>query len=236
MNVSKVLLVEDDELTQILLKSYLEKEFFEMTVARDAARMSQLLKQHQFALIILDLGLPDEDGLVLIRQIRMASDVPILVITSRHDQADRNSALELGADDYMIKPFDPVELVLRLKNILRRTLGRTALPSQSPPASLLQIGRGWSLCLESYSLKGNGGTDQQLTRAEFNILAALARSPGKVLTRAQLLDATAHFGNDPYERTVDVLIGRVRRKLKSADSNLNAIKTVPGIGYMLTIS
>lgn len=121
MSVSQILLVEDDELTQILLKSYLEKESFEISVARNASEMSQLLKQQKFTLIILDLGLPDEDGLVLIRQIRMTSDIPIVVITSRNDQSDRNAALEIGADDYLAKPFDPVELVLRLQNILRRT-------------------------------------------------------------------------------------------------------------------
>lgn len=234
MSKLRVLLAEDDRLTQSLLKSYLEKEGFEICVAGDASEMSLLLKQQDFALLMLDLGLPDEDGLVLIRQIRMVSNLPIVVITSRANQADRNSALELGADDYLTKPFDPTELVLRLQNIIKRATSNGQAGTTS--SKRLPVGMGWNLNLESHSLEDEAGQTISLTGAEFAILAALARVPNRVLTRGQLLDATAHFGNEPSERTVDVLIGRLRRKVAIGNSERVFIKTVSGFGYMLSVS
>lgn len=233
MNVIRVLLVEDDQLTQTLLKSYLEAEKFKVSAAHNGNEMSRMLRHQPFDLIILDLGLPDEDGLVLIRQTRMVSDIPIVVVTSRDDQADRNSALELGADDYLVKPFDPVELVLRLQNILRRT-GRDCRP-QEIQDNKLPVGQGWSVCPDSHSLENDLGENIPLTRAEFDILVALARAPNRVLSRGQLLDATAHFGNDPGERTIDVLVGRLRRKLGVRENDKSTIRTVPGAGYMLPL-
>ncbi len=234
MNGKKVLLVEDDQLTQSLLKSYLEKESFVVSTACDAKEMSRFLKAQQFALLLLDLGLPDEDGLVLIRQIRMVSDIPIVVITSRADQTDRISALEMGADDYLTKPFDPMELVLRVQNIIKRAdrEGRTVKTKNER----LPVGKGWILRLDSHCLLDDTGHTVSLTRAEYDILVALARAPNRVLSRDQLLDATAHFGNEPSERTIDVLIGRLRRKLGTAENNESPIKTISGSGYMLSIS
>jgi len=234
MSGGKVLLVEDDQLTQSLLKSYLEKESFQVSIASNGEEMARQLERQDFALLMLDLGLPDEDGLVLIRQTRMVSDIPIVVITSRTQQADRNSALKMGADDYLIKPFDPMELVLRVQNIIKRT--QNAGPSNNSSSERLAVGNGWSLDLNSHALKSDTKNTINLTRAEFDILAALARSANKVLTRNQLLDATAHFGNEPNDRTVDVLVGRLRRKLDDGDKGNNPIQTVTGLGYMLDIS
>ena len=234
MSVSNVLLVEDDQLTQSLLKSYLEKESFKVSVASNGQEMSKLLERRDFALLILDLGLPDEDGLVLIRQVRMVSDIPIVVITSRSQQDVRNLALELGADDYLTKPFDPMELVLRIQNIIKRTQGN--VPAEKLSIDWLPIGKGWTLDLNSHVLKNDDGNSANLTGAEFDILVALARSPNKVLSRNQLLDATARFGNEPNDRTVDVLIGRLRRKLDNGDKGSSSIQTVTGYGYMLATS
>ena len=226
MSKLDVLLVEDDQMTQSLLKPYLEKENFRVSIASNAREMSAFLIRNNVAALILDLGLPDEDGLVLIRQIRLVSDMPIIVITSRTDRSARYAALEMGADDYISKPFDPVELAMRLQNIIRRS-GRGDSHALRQD-NIFPVSIAWSIDLDSRSLKSNTGELVDLTRAEFDILAALARSPNRVLSRSQLLDSTAHFGNDPSERTIDVLIGRIRRKLDSS-----VIKTVPGYGYML---
>ena len=234
MSADRVLLVEDDQLTQSLLKSYLEKENFQVSVAPSGQEMSRLLERQDFALIMLDLGLPDEDGLVLIRQLRMVSDIPIVVITSRMQRSDRISALEMGADDYLTKPFDPTELVLRVQNIIRR--GRIDRPRGEMTEQRLPVGNGWRLRLDSHSLEQNTGAQVPLTRAEYDLLVALARAPNRVLSRGQLLDTTAHFGNEPGERTIDVIIGRLRRKIGNGDNNDCPIKTVPGYGYMLSVS
>ena len=234
MSGTKVLLVEDDQLTQSLLKSYLEKESFHVSIASNGAEMAKQLQRQDFALLLLDLGLPDEDGLVLIRQTRMVSDIPIVVITSRTQQTDRNSALKMGADDYLTKPFDPMELVLRVQNIIKRS--QNAGTAEHNSSDRLAIGNGWSLDLNGRVLKGDHSNTINLTRAEFDILVALARSPNNVLTRNQLLDATAHFGNEPNDRTVDVLVGRLRRKLDNGDTGNSPIQTVTGVGYMLGVS
>jgi len=230
MGMIRVLLVEDDKLTQSLLKSYLEKESYEVRVAGDGKEMLQHLDRSDFSLLMLDLGLPDEDGLVLIRQIRSVSQIPIVVITSRTNQTDRIAALQMGADDYLTKPFDPIELLLRMQNIIRRSHG--AEPGNSP----LSIGNGSMLVLDSRSVTDRNGNTVPLTRAEYDILVALARAPNRVLSRSQLLDATAHFGNAPGDRTIDVLIGRLRRKLSNQDGKDGQIVTVPGSGYMLSFS
>jgi len=228
-----VLLAEDDLLTQSLLGSYLEKELFIVKAVDNGGEMLKLLGKQNFQLLLLDLGLPDEDGLVLMRQIRMVSKIPIIVITSRTGHPDRISALEMGADDYLTKPFDPLELVLRIKNVLRRT--REVAPEESLPYEQIPIGNGWRLVPQTRSVEDTNGKSISLTRAEYDVLIALARASNRVLTRDQLLDATSHFGNEPNERTIDVLIGRLRRKLDDGENSDDSIKTVTGYGYMLSV-
>jgi two-component system torCAD operon response regulator TorR len=228
----RVLLVEDEELTQNLLKAFLEKEGLEVAVAGSGDEMFDQLDHSRVDLLFLDLGLPDEDGLALLRQIRSVSSLPIIVVTSRTRQPDRLAALELGADDYLSKPFDPQELVLRARNLLGRSAAGAASSIVGRGEQIIEF-RNWRLNMDARSLTDPLGEDVTLTRGEFDILAALAKSPDRVLSRAQLLDATAHLGNEPSDRTVDVLVSRLRRKISRCEIDADLIVTVPGFGYKL---
>lgn len=233
MRAGKVLLVEDEELTRNLLEAYLEKEGYEVHSAATGADMFARLSSQTFDIVFLDLGLPDEDGLVLLRQLRRTSHVPVIVLTSRRDRDSILNALELRADDYLTKPYDPSELALRARNVLERA--RIA-----PDSAVDGLDDSFSFCGVSLNfggrtLVGVDGTEISLTRAEFDVLAALSKAANRVLTRSQLLDATAHFGNEPDERTIDAYVSRLRRKLTSAGVSKpsGVITTVPGIGYKL---
>jgi DNA-binding response OmpR family regulator len=227
MNNKHVLLVEDDELTRNLLKAYLEKEGFSASSASDGQEMIALLDRDSFDLVFLDLNLPDEDGLSLARRLRSRSPVPLIVLTSRQGQKDRIAALEIGADDYVTKPFDPLELVLRARNLL----GRTGAPSDAA-AGEARTFAGWVLDLDARTLADKTGAIVSLTRTEFNLLAAMVAAPRRVLTRGHLLDAIARGSDSPSDRTVDVVVSRLRRKIEVTAKSPEIIVTVPGLGYM----
>ncbi len=184
----RLLIVEDDEMVQSLLSAYLQRENFLISLASTGKEMLACADSEKLDLILLDLGLPDEDGLTLTRQIRARSNIPIIVLTARLGKSDRLAALEVGADDYMTKPYDPEELILRIRNLL----GRTTVQNGTSEASSLQETyrfAGWSMDLAARTLS-NPTKDQVLfTRAEFNLMAALAKAPNRVLSRAHLLDA-----------------------------------------------
>lgn len=222
-----VLLVEDDELTRNLLKAYLEKESFSISSASDGQEMIALLDRDSFDLVFLDLNLPDEDGLSLARRLRSRSPVPLIVLTSRQSQEDRIAALEIGADDYVTKPFDPLELVLRARNLL----GRTGAPSDVAGGEQRAFA-GWVLYLDARTLATETGKTVTLTRTEFNLLAAMVAAPRRVLSRGQLLDAIARGSDSPSDRTVDVTVSRLRRKIEVDSKSPEIIVTVPGLGYM----
>lgn len=230
MNNSHVLLVEDDELTRNLLKAYLEKESFTVSCAADGQQMIALLDRSNFDLVFLDLNLPDEDGLSLARRLRSKSSTPLIVLTSRQAQQDRIAALEIGADDYVTKPFDPLELVLRARNLM----GRSGAPSGSQGDELRSFA-GWTLNLNARILTDAAGKPASLTRTEFNLLAALAVAPRRVLSRAHLLDAIARGSDSPSDRTVDVTVSRLRRKIETDPKSPEIIVTVPGLGYMFSV-
>lgn len=229
MSANHLLVVEDDEFVQTLLAAYLEKEGFKVMRALNGREMLCLLSQERIDLILLDLTLPDEDGLTLARQVRARSTIPIIVLTARTDRHDRLAALEIGADDYMVKPFDPQELCLRIRNLLARA-GNGDYPSSHTVA---QRGKevilfdGFTLDMAGHSLTNRQGELIQLSPAEFNLLAALAHAPGRVLSRSQLLDAVSRNDEAPSERLIDVLISRLRRKLGQPQ----LIITAPGLGY-----
>lgn len=227
MKNSHVLLVEDDELTRNLLKAYLEKESFSVSSASDGQEMIALLDRDSFDLVFLDLNLPDEDGLSLARRLRSRSPVPLIVLTSRQSQEDRIAALEIGADDYVTKPFDPLELVLRARNLL----GRTATSSDTA-AGEARLFAGWALDLAARTLATETGKIVSLTRTEFNLLAAMVAAPRRVLSRGHLLDAIARGSESPSDRTVDVTVSRLRRKIETDPKSPEIIVTVPGLGYM----
>jgi len=225
-----LLIVEDDELVQSLLAAYMRNEGFKVSLAGNGKEMLACIDSEAIDLILLDLGLPDEDGLVLARQVRARSSLPIIVLTARKEQKDRLAALEIGADDYLTKPFDPEELVLRVRNMLGRADTRTA---DEAPRGRTQVFRfeGWTLDPGGHSLIDGKDQKVSLTRAEFNLLAALVRAPNRVLSRDYLLDAISQDADAPTDRLIDVLVSRVRKKIEKDPKKPEIITTVIGCGY-----
>ena len=227
-----LLIVEDEEFVRQLLAAYLEKDGYRLSVAGSAKVMHEVLDHTPVDLIILDLGLPDEDGLTLIRQLRTRSHIPIIVLTARITRDDKISALEIGADDYVTKPVDPQELTLRVANLLRRS--EPARSDDTAAHDILNFS-GWSLDISANALRASDGLDVELTRAEFDILTALARAPNRVLSRDFLLDAISRDGDAPSDRVIDVMISRLRKKLRDNSRQPILIQTVMGRGYRLSV-
>jgi len=227
-----ILIVEDDELVQSLLGAYMEKEGYKVSLAVSGKEMLSVLDQESVDLILLDLGLPDEDGLTLARKVRARSAIPIIVITARKSRDDRITALEVGADDYLTKPFDPQELVLRAQNLLDRS-AQTESGGGRPQISTLSFD-GVSINLSAHTVTNSAGREVDLTRAEFNLLSGLANAPNRVLSRAHLLDAITQHDESPSDRMIDVLVSRLRKKLERNPKKPELIVTVPGCGYKFT--
>jgi DNA-binding response OmpR family regulator len=223
-----ILIVEDDKKTASLIALYLEREGFQTLVAHDGAQALDLAQRHKPIFVILDLMLPLIDGWEVCRQLRQTSDVPILILSAREDEVDRVSGLTLGADDYVVKPFSPRELVARVKAILRR--GHLAMTKEKKLLSL----EGLVLDKEKRKVVLNGNL-VILTPHEFNLLQTLMSSPGKVFTREELL---AHLYPRReaivIDRVVDVHIGKLRQKIEKDLSHPHYILTVRSVGYQFT--
>lgn len=225
-----LLIVEDDELVQSLLAAYLQNEGFKVSLAISGKEMLACIDSEPIDLILLDLGLPDEDGLVLARQIRARSSLPIIVVTARKEQKDRLAALEIGADDYLTKPFDPEELVLRVRNLLGRAGEGSTEDALRERTEVFRF-QGWTLDTSGHSLTDEKDNKVSLTRAEFNLLAALAKAPNRVLSRDFLLDAISQDADAPTDRLIDVLVSRLRKKIEANPKNPEIVTTVVGCGY-----
>ena len=230
-----LLIVEDDEFVLSLLGAYLEHDGFRVSLVASGREMLAILGKEPVHLILLDLGLPDEDGLALTRQVRARSSVPIIVLTGRQAGEDRLAALELGADDYLTKPCDPREIALRIHNMLGRTANTGTTGTAAERRDVMNF-EGWSLDLAGHSVTAPDGNDVPLTGAEFNLLAALARAPNRVLTRDFLLDAISQNNEAPTDRTIDVVVSRLRKKIERDPGKSNIIVTVRGCGYKFTAS
>ena len=210
----------------------MQNDGFKVSLAATGKEMLACIDSEAIDLVLLDLGLPDEDGLVLARQVRARSSLPIIVVTARKEQKDRLAALEIGADDYLTKPFAPEELTLRVRNILGRagdgsnTNAEEALRERTEVFKFL----GWALDAGGRSLTGPDGDKVTLTRAEFNLLTSLARAPNRVLSRDYLLDAVSQDADAPTDRLIDILISRVRKKIEPNPKKPEIITTVGG-GY-----
>ncbi len=226
----RLLIVEDDEMVQSLLAAYLQREGFLTSLASTGKEMLACADTEKIDLILLDLGLPDEDGLTLARQIRARSNLPIVILTARLGKSDRLAALEIGADDYMTKPFDPEELILRIRNLLGRTNNSEGRSENTVRPEIFRFS-GWSMDLAAHSLTNPGGQQIPFTRAEFNLMAALAKAPNRVLSRAYLLDAVSQDADSPTDRLIDVLISRIRKKIEINPRQPEIIITVLGCGY-----
>jgi len=219
-----ILIVEDDKKTASLIQLYLEREGFKTIISYDGAEALELAQRHRPIFIILDLMLPVVDGWEVCRELRKSSDVPILMLTARGEEVDRISGLTLGADDYVVKPFSPSELVARVKAVLRR--GR--LKSAAVKDILSHGDLFLDLQKRKVSLKDRA---VPLTPHEYKLLQALMASPGRVFTRDELLDHLYPGGEMVVDRVIDVHIGKLRQKIEEDPSNPRLILTVRGIGY-----
>ena len=219
----KVLVVDDEESVRELIELYLTKEGFEVIPAKDGKEALRLNGEHHPDLIVLDLMLPGLDGWEVCKQIRGASRVPIIMLTARAEEVDRVVGLELGADDYVVKPFSPREMVARVKAVLRRG-------SAGPEDQETLTFPGLRIDRTQHRLEVDG-EDVHLTPTEFRLLWCLASQPGRVFSRAELLDKIWGYDSESDARTVDVHIKRLRQKTKAAEKRSFAITTVWGLGY-----
>ncbi len=223
----RILVVDDDPGLRDLLSGYLGDSGYEVVCCADGAEMWPMLEQGKFDLVVLDLMLPGDDGLTLCRRLRGLSDMPILMLTARGDEVDRVIGLEMGADDYLPKPFSPRELLARIKSILRRVADRR-------PAGAAQISfSGWTLDLAAHHVLDPHNVVVPLPTGEFRLLRALAENLNRVLTRDQLIDALAGREASRIDRTIDVLVSRLRRRLGDDAREPRLIRTVRSEGYML---
>ncbi len=229
MKLPQLLVVEDDPAVRALLVAYLEKDGYHVASASTVFEAEQRTGTRSYAMVIVDLGLPDEDGLVFARRLRTKSNVPIVFVTERSTDSDKIAALEMGGDDYVTKPFNPRELSARIHNILIRS-GRGA--ERSSTEARIAIGEWW-LDVGKRTFEDQAGNPQALTRAEFDLLSALVNAKGRVLCRNYLLDAISSKSDDACDRTIDVLVSRLRRKIEPSSRRPRIILTVPGIGYRI---
>ena len=218
--MSKILVIDDELKIARLVRDYLVEAGFDVVSAHDGPGAVAAARSHQPDLIVLDLGLPGFDGLDVTRRIRSTSAVPIVMLTARTEETDRIIGLELGADDYIVKPFSPRELVARVKAVLRRAQGQVA-------SQVLRTGS-LVIDLERRRVESRGET-VDLTTTEFDLLVVLVSQPGRVFTRSQLLDSLHGMSFESYERAIDSHIKNLRRKLGAGH-----IDTVYGVGYKLT--
>ena len=221
----KILVVDDEPQIVKLAQDYLERNGFRVVSAGDGTVAIDIARQQRPDLVVLDLSLPGTDGLDVCRELRRDSDVPIVMLTARAEETDRLIGLELGADDYITKPFSPRELVARVRAVLRRTQGANRNPG------VIRVGD-LEIDLNGRTISRDSGP-VHLTRIEFNLLAAFAQSPGQVFTRAQLLDSLHGIAFEGFDRSVDAHIKNLRRKIEPDPSEPTYVLTVYGVGYKL---
>lgn len=227
-----ILVVDDDREIRSLVAQFLKRHGFRVDTAADGAAMFRMLDGGRFDLVVLDLMLPGEDGLSLCRRLRNDSNLPIIMLTAMGEEADRVIGLEMGADDYLPKPFGPRELLARIRSVLRRA---ARAPGDPVGGERNRLGfAGFSLDLARRELYGPGGALLPLTDGEFDLLAAFAEHPKRILSRDQLLDLTKGRAAIPFDRSIDVQLSRLRRKIEQDPKNPELIKTVRGGGYILT--
>jgi two-component system, OmpR family, alkaline phosphatase synthesis response regulator PhoP len=222
--VATILVVDDEPRIVQLVRDYLEHGGFNVLVASDGQAALRTARTGRPDLIVLDLGLPGTDGLDVARSLRRDGDVPIIMLTARTDESDKLVGLELGADDYITKPFSPKELVARVRAVLRRAEGL------KQPADVIRVGTDVELDVPRMEAR-IGSRRIDLTKTEFQLLATMARQPGRVFTRAQLLDAVRGVAFESYERAIDAHIKNIRRKIEPRPRSPRYVQTIFGVGY-----
>jgi two-component system OmpR family response regulator len=227
-----ILLVDDERAIRDPLASYLQKNGYRVTAAADAGAARRALEGNAIDLLVLDIMMPGEDGLSLCRHVREVGELPVILLTARSEETDRIVGLEMGADDYVVKPFSPRELIARIKAILRRvsTGHQRDIP---PPAGIYRFGD-WALNSADWTLTGADGIAISLSTADYRLLTAFLERPRQVLSRDQLLDLTQGREANPFDRAIDNQISRLRRKIEPDPKAPTLIKTVWGGGYMLS--
>ncbi len=228
-NLGHILVVDDDREIRDLLGRFLKKHGYRVTTVADGKEMQRALEGWNIDLVVLDLMLPGEDGLSLCRGLRAKSNIPIIMLTMISEETDRIIGLEMGADDYLPKPFSPRELLARMKAVLRRAQ-KTPNANSTARAKILSFA-GWTLEIGRRSLKSPDGLLVDLSSAEFDLLVTLAEHPQKVLSRDQLLDLTHGRTEAAFDRSIDMQISRLRRKIETDHTQPELIKTVRGGGY-----
>jgi two-component system OmpR family response regulator len=228
-----ILIVDDDREIRELLGKFLEKQSFRVTAARDAREARKLWPLGRYHLVVLDLMMPGESGLDLARWLRGQSEVPIVMLTAMGEETDRIVGLELGADDYVAKPFNPRELLARIRAVLRRASADSSTGGpKEPPAKSIRFA-GWVLEPARRRLLNPDGAEVPLTGGEYELLMVLVERPNRVLTRDMLMDLLRGRQAGPFDRAIDVAVSRLRRKLEDDGRNPQVIKTVRGGGYVL---
>ncbi len=228
-----ILVVEDDRETRTLIAKYLRANACNVTTAGDGREMARAMTDRRVDLLILDVMLPGEDGLSLCRRVRAESQTPIIMLTARGEDVDRIVGLEMGADDYLAKPFNPRELLARINAVLRRQAAAARTASAIEGATAFAF-VGWRIDIRRRELRDPAGARVAMTSAEFDLLQTFCERPGRVLSRDSLLDLTQGRNAGSFERSIDVLVSRIRRKIEPDPQNASIIKTVRSGGYLFT--
>ena len=228
-----VLAVDDDPAIREVIGDYLRQHDFRVTGVADGRAMHAVLAHEVVDLVVLDLKLQDEDGMALARRLRDESAIPIIMVTGRHEEADRVMGLELGADDYLTKPFSPRELLARIRAVLRRR--RPGVQPGRPEGIRAYRFDGWELNLNTRRLKNREGRAVPLSNGEFSLLVVLLGAPNRILSRDQLLDMSRLHSDDVFNRSVNTQILRLRRKLETDSAKPSYIRTERGAGYLFGV-
>jgi DNA-binding response OmpR family regulator len=231
-NTETILVVDDEEEICNFLRDYLENHGYRVLTASDGDGMRAAMSDSEVDLVILDLIMPGEDGLPLTRYLRENSSVAIIILTGKDEEVDRIVGLEMGADDYVAKPFSSRELLARVKTVLRRVTKHSAPTSTASDTSLTHFA-GWTFDKIGRRLTSPDDKEVPLNTMEFNLLTALTNNPNRVLDRDRLLDLLQNRSWEPYDRSIDVLVGRLRSKIEQNPKKPELIKTVRGTGYVL---
>jgi len=236
MGTPHILAIDDDPTMRELVGGYLANNDLKVTAVATGAEMTQALADHVIDLVVLDLRLAGEDGMQLARRLRAESAMPIIIVSGKHDEADRVMGLELGADDYVTKPFSPRELLARIRTVLRRyEVARGLLPQKGSQRRGYRF-LGWELNVGTRRLTSPDGKRIELSLGEFNLLHAFCGAPQRVLSRDQLLDLSRLNGAEVYDRSVDVQILRLRRKIEPDPGCPQYIRTERGAGYVFSVA
>ncbi|MGR6841419.1 two-component system response regulator ArcA [Aliivibrio wodanis] len=230
MQTPQILIVEDEHVTRNTLKSIFEAEGYNVFEASDGEEMHSVLSEQQLNLVIMDINLPGKNGLLLARELRERGDMALMFLTGRDNEVDKILGLEIGADDYITKPFNPRELTIRARNLLTRSMNQSTAVEDKKTVERYEF-NGWTVEINSRSLVSPSGESYKLPRSEFRALLHFCENPGKIQTRADLLKKMTGRELKPHDRTVDVTIRRIRKHFESVTDTPEIIATIHGEGY-----